>query len=202
MENIHVLFAHKETHILRIEELTPELHDPRRAGGLGDQPVEIFDHRTASVREVRLDELKMNSTPFMNRGWPVAELHWSIAKPAKQHLAIPFNDRFKQYAPMEPGEFQANLLEGKPPLVFTHRSDYDPIRHIQEKVFFEIVVKSRELSLTRLPAAEVGVLSRSLPHFSSLEVLDLDQSQLAGEDAQAAHNGDSRGAGHKSELSP
>ena len=159
-----------------------------------DKEVRVFSAQSDSVQWVRYSELVENRVPFKLRGWPVAELQWSMAKRARQSLAIPFNDEsmLMQYAPMEAAEYRHAIADG---LCFTLRSDAETCYHLQDKLFREIVAWSRELSLQRLPAAEVGRLSRALPRFQRLEVLDLDQSQLAGEDAQAAHHRDSSGVG-------
>ena len=190
MQNFHLLYAHRETYTLRVEGLTSE-HYIQEALRVGRE-VRVFDAQSDVVREVPFGDLVSKTVPFMRRGWPVAELHWSLGKPAMQNLAIPFHHGSMQYAPMAPDEFISTLPKK---LTYTHRADADVVPILQEQVFCETVARSRELSLTRLPAAEVGVLSRALPHFRRLEVLDLDQSQLAGEEAQATHHGDSRGVG-------
>ena len=206
MAHMHLLYAHDDTWSLRIEDLTPGLHDRPRPELPGT--AKVFYLPDNAVTDVALAELRdtdetgscgagchfgcsppcpqlhRNSTPYLQRGWCRAEVQWSLARTAPwRSIRIPFREGRNSEAPMAPAEFRAQAEKGT--LKFTHRSDLEPVLQLQAKVFREKAAEATELVLVQLPEAQVQVLARALPHYERLEVVEVDNSELAGEGFQA-----------------
>ena len=206
MAHMHLLYAHDETWSLRIEDLTPGLHD--RPGPELPGTAKVFYLPDNAVTDVALAELRdtdetgscgagchfgcsppcpqlhRNSTPYLQRGWCRAEVQWSLARDCPwKSIRIPFREGRNCEAPMAPAEFRAEAERGT--LKFTHRSDLEPVLQLQAKVFREKAAEATVLSLGQLPEAQVQVLARALPHYERLEVVEVDGSELAGEAFQA-----------------
>ena len=207
MAHMHLLYAHDTTWSLRIEDLTPGLHD--RPGPELSGTAKVFYLPDNAVKDVALAELRdtddqgscgpgchfgcrppcrqlhRNSTPYLQRGWCRAEVQWSLARKASwKSIRIPFREGRNCEAPMAPSEFRAQAEKGT--LKFTHRSDLEPVLQLQAKVFYEKAAEAALLSLGELPEAQVQVLARALPHYERLERVEVDNSELAGEALQAA----------------
>ncbi|CAE7590175.1 NLRC3, partial [Symbiodinium natans] len=206
MANMHLLYAHDETWSLRIEDLTPGLHD--RPGPELSGTAKVFYLPENAVTDVALAELRdtndqgscspgchfgcrppcpqlhRNSTPYRERGWCMAEVQWSLARfAAWKSIRIPFREGRNSEAPMAPSEFRAQVERGT--LKFTHRADLEPVLQLQAKVFREKAAEATNLNLAHLPEAQVQVLARALPHYERLEELYVGRSELAGEAFQA-----------------
>ena len=207
MANMHLLYAHDTTWSLRIEDLTPGLHD--RPGPELPGTAKVFYLPDNAVTDVALAELRdtdetgscgagchfgcsppcpqlhRNSTPYLQRGWCRAEVQWSLARTAPwKSIRIPFREGRNSEAPMAPAEFRAQAERGT--LKFTHRSDLEPVLQLQAQVFHEKAAEATELVLVQLPEAQVQVMARALPHYERLEEVEVGKSELAGEAFQAA----------------
>ena len=206
MANMHLLYAHDTTWSLRIEDLTPGLHD--RPGPELPGTAKVFYLPDNAVTDVALAELRdtdetgscgagchfgcsppcpqlhRNSTPYLQRGWCRAEVQWSLARTAPwKSIRIPFREGRNSEAPMAPSEFRAQAERGT--LKFTHRSDLEPVLQLQAQVFREKALEATGLALAHLPEAQVQVLARALPHYARLGELYVGSSELAGEAFQA-----------------
>ncbi|CAE7590111.1 Nlrc3 [Symbiodinium natans] len=206
MANMHLLYAHDTTWSLRIEDLTPGLHD--RPGPELSGTAKVFYLPDDAVTDVALAELRdtdetgscgagchfgcrppcpqlhRNSTPYLQRGWCRAEVQWSLARTGSwRSIRIPFREGRNSEAPMAPAEFRAQAERGT--LKFTHRSDLEPVLQLQARVFREKAAEATQLSLAHLPEAQVQVLAHALPHYERLELVTVDDSELAGGAFQA-----------------
>ena len=206
MAHMHLLYAHDHTWSLRIEDLTPGLHD--RPGPELSGTAKVFYLPKNAVAEVALADLRdtdetgscgpgchlgcrppcrqlhRNSTPYRERGWCMAEIQWSLARKASwKSIRIPFREGRNCEAPMAPSEFRAQAERGT--LKFTHRSDLEPVLQLQAKVFREKAAEATALNLGHLPEAQVQVLARALPHYERVEVVEVARSELTGEAFQA-----------------
>ena len=200
---MHVFYAHDESWTLRIEQLTPSLHDGPGAELQGT--VDVFYAPEARVTSVPLSELRgldengdceecgrgsncrhlqRNGNPYRRRGWCRAEALWSLARAlAFKSIAIPFRTGRNGTAPLAPEEFEAKTKLGE--LRFTRRSDLDIVVKLQAKVFQKKAAEATVLCLTYLPAAEVEVLCRALHHYMRLEDLEVSFSELGGATGEA-----------------
>ena len=198
MENMHVLYSHEESWTLRIQTLSPHLHHPPLSPELSNTLVRVYDEPQATVADVPIARLKLNGVAYELRGWCLAELLWSLARQsAWKSICIPFQEGMVCRAPMEPTEFQARAeaKNKEDALVFTHRSDLGPVVRLQEKVFREKSAEATGLHLTKLPAAQVEILSRALPHYHNLEMLEVNRSEVSGAPGQARREGEGEGFG-------
>ena len=197
MGNMHVVYSHDESFTLRIEGLTPGLHDPDRPRAeLCHEKVSVFHVPRNAVVDVSLAELRDtneegkccpscgqacaqlhgNSVEYQRRGWCSAEAQWSAARAEPWHsIPIPFREGAAGTAPMAPQDFRAFAEKGH--LRFTHRSDLDPVVQLQAKVFQDKAAECTSLVLPLLPADQVKTLGRALPHFPKLEELDINRSR-------------------------
>ena len=153
MRNIQVLYAHNHTFTLRIDSLTPGLHETQPVPELLDRTVAAFLQPQGAVVDVALRELRStdpqgccgascgkscaqlhaNTTPYSERGWCAAETQWSVAREASwKSIILPFQNGAATRAPMAPEDFQTFAKKGL--LRFTHRADLEPVVDLQAKV--------------------------------------------------------------------
>ena len=81
MDSMHLLYAHAYlTRVFRIEELTPA--DWKRK-----QPtsIRVYCEKTDQVERRPLKDLTVNSTPYCQRGWCIAESQWMSTR---RHVAL------------------------------------------------------------------------------------------------------------------
>ncbi|CAE7555590.1 ANK1, partial [Symbiodinium natans] len=197
MGNMHVVYSHDESFTLRIEGLTPGLHDPDRPKPeLSHQKVSVFHVPRNAVVDVSLAELRdtndkgkcpscgdegcaqlhRNGVEYQRRGWCSAEAQWSAARAEPWHsIPIPFREGAVGTAPMAPADFRAFAEKGH--LRFTHRSDLEPVVQLQARVFEEKAAACTSLVLPHLPSDEVKTLCCALPYFPKLEKLNVNRSQ-------------------------
>ena len=117
-----------------IDELTPEEIKEQRC----EESVEVFCESSGQLDWVKLAEpaelidkegqssakmLVMNQTPYVQRGWCVAEQEWSATR----------NSMSKP--PTRPEDFERKAANGH--LKFTHRSDLDLVLKLQKLVFLQ-----------------------------------------------------------------
>ena len=197
MGNMHVVYSHDESFTLRIEGLTPGLHDPDRPRAeLCHEKVSVFHVPRNAVVDVSLAELRDtneegkccpscgqacaqlhgNSVEYQRRGWCSAEAQWSAARAAPWHsIPIPFREGAAGTAPMAPEDFRAFAEKGH--LRFTHRSDLEPVVRLQAQVFQEKAAACTSLVIDDLSLDGVKTLTRALPHYPKLEELHVSRSQ-------------------------
>lgn len=130
MHNMHLMFAHEHTSTLRIESLTP----PQQWAEQIDEEglVVIYHHHESDqVKPVLVQDLTLNPTPCMHRGWCVAEKSWSSTRsvPSSKEIDEDEVDAATQM-PVPPERF-APMMHAS---AFTHRSDADAVVHLQKKV--------------------------------------------------------------------
>ena len=194
MGNMHVLYSHDRSWTLRIQTLSPHLHDPSPSPELSNTLVRVYNASEARVADVPIARLILNGVAYELRGWCLAEMLWSLAREAAwKSICIPLQEGMVCRAPMEPAEFQAraSAKDKEDDLVFTHRSDLGPVVRLQEKVFREKSAEATVLALGYLPAAQVEILSRALPHYHNLEILQVFDSEVNGAAGQARREGES-----------
>ncbi|CAE7796387.1 unnamed protein product, partial [Symbiodinium necroappetens] len=133
LDHIHLLYSHDCTNTMFIDELTPEIKEQRC-----EESVEVFCESSGQLDWVKLAEpaelidkegqsspkmLVMNQTPYVQRGWCVAEQEWSATR----------NSMSKP--PTRPEDFERKAANGH--LKFTHRSDLDLVLKLQKLVFLQ-----------------------------------------------------------------
>ncbi|CAE6961153.1 NLRC3 [Symbiodinium natans] len=163
MRSMHLLYAHDHINrVVRLEELTPE-SEKTMSGSIG-----MYCEATGKFEERPRSELVLNSTPYGQRGWCIAEVQWMSTK-----------DRLYGYAPMAPEDFQERVRRGEQALadglvlVFTHRSDAGLVSQLQEEVFLQQARQRRRLAAYSLPQREMAILATALPHLVNLESLEV-----------------------------
>ncbi|CAE7292016.1 gefF [Symbiodinium natans] len=173
MKSMHILYAHDWAHTLVIQEMTPdqlkvdkEVLAYFETGGL------------ASVREQPIAELKLNSTPYLKRGWCLAELQWSslkgsvlveLAQLQGQHL-------WNQRAPLPPDFFRKLL--SKRDVKFTHRSDIEVLIKAQQHAFAAKASQSTSLHFANLTVLELDILADALHHYSNIAEIHIVESAI------------------------
>lgn len=149
MGNMQVIYCHEFTMTYRIEDLAPpNLRDMEKT-------CSIYHVPSAALAEVSLAEVTDNDTDYLERGWCAAEMQWSQSRSNTDSTwRITDNglDREEsKRAPMPPEIFRSLAEEGK--LKFTHRSDLEPVLHLQETVFIQKAKACESLSLSRVEPA-------------------------------------------------
>ena len=192
MSNMHVLYSHECSFTFRIQHLTPEAIWREKMDD-ETQQISVFfkenEKDPGSFRDVRLNQLKENRTPYLERGWCQAEVEWSSARSeTKKHQRVDAIDddeeleyikcrvsdgsqyfQLKGRVPMHPEKFREQIEKAK----FTHRVDMDPVIKLQSKIFHEKVQDCREANFEYLPAAQIEALGHALPHYQKLRALTL-----------------------------
>ena len=173
MKNIQVLYAHECTRTLRIDTLTPmELKEQH-----GDGMITIYHLPSGKLKEVACKELTPNTTPYSQRGWCEAELQWS----GTRNYSVRWYNfpavQIRRVA-MAPQDFRQRIEDDI--LKFTHRDDKVPVTELQARVFNDKAKLCQTLRLSHLDAQDFPVLANSLPHYTSLQQLDLSGNASMG----------------------
>ncbi|CAE7821385.1 NLRC3 [Symbiodinium sp. CCMP2592] len=163
MRSMHLLYSHRYIrHVIRLEELTPESEKSLEGS------IDMYCEATGKFEARPLSELVLNSTPYSQRGWCVAEVQWMSTK-----------DNLHGCSPMSPAVFQERVARGEQGLAdglrlkFTHRSDAKLVSQLQEEVFLQHARQRKVLIAHSLPQHEVSMLATALPHFVNLEQLTI-----------------------------
>lgn len=119
MDGMHILYSHDWMHVEILDELTPTArkNDMNSRGHC----TRIFNKASGQVESIPVRNLKENVTPFAQRGWCQSESEWSSLR-----------DIVDQRVPTPPEFFKKRLDR----LVFTHRSDYEAVAELHDKVSF------------------------------------------------------------------
>ena len=126
--------------------------------------IQIYCEATGKLEARPSSELVLNSTPYFQRGWCVAEVQRMCAK-----------DMLYGFSPMSPAVFQDRVARGEQGLAdglalkFTHRSDMKAVVDLQEKV----ARRRTKLLGVGLPHRELVILADALPHFENLQDLQI-----------------------------
>ncbi|CAE7380814.1 LZTR1 [Symbiodinium sp. CCMP2456] len=163
MSSMHLLYAHRYIHrVIRLEELTPESEKSLEGS------IDMYCEATGKFEARPRSELVLNSTPYSQRGWCVAEVQWMSTQ-----------DTVYGCSPMPPAVFQERVARGEQGLAdglhlkFTHRSDAKLVSQLQEDVFLQHARQREVLTAHALPQHEVSILATALPHFVNLERLNI-----------------------------
>ena len=189
MNNMHLMYAHECTLTFRIETLTPE-HVWNTMMADEEAVVRVYDAGSKTLKEKPLKLLEANRTPYLQRGWCMAEIEWSSLRGVNaqhQHIDRPKDpksetqksDHLNGRVPMIPANFRQQMEQAK----FTHRSDADAVIYLQQKIFREKVIECQHLVLEGLPAQEILALARALPHYENLKSLTVRRFQCGEEEA-------------------
>ena len=126
--------------------------------------IQIYCEATGKLEARPSSELVLNSTPYFQRGWCVAEVQRMCAK-----------DMLYGFSPMSPAVFQDRVARGEQGLAdglalkFTHRSDMKAVVDLQEKV----ARQRTKLLGVGLPHRELVILADALPYFENLQDLQI-----------------------------
>ena len=189
MANMHVMYAHEMSVTLRIESLTPA---ERWAKAIGeDEMITVFHAESKVLKQVLINDLVHNPTPYKNRGWCIGEMEWSSDRQetAQNQLIDIRSDTAGHQGglellgrvPTSPEDFAVKMEMA----AFTHRSDAAAVVHLQEKIFFEKVRRNESLNLEGLPRSEFQRLLRALPYFEVLQTIALVDFECSQEEAEA-----------------
>ena len=150
LEHMHTLYAHEAIKVHIVEELTPETW--KRPG----TTVNAFSETAGRVMPIPLDQLTVNMTPYLLRGWCQAERQWSSLRISLDNCV-----------PMPPDLFRRKME--KQGLRFTHHDDKEVVMKLQAQVFAEKVLTTRQLMAERLDADALDVLCAALPFYADLD---------------------------------
>ncbi|CAE7525324.1 NLRC3 [Symbiodinium microadriaticum] len=171
MGHMHLLYCHEHTLTLRVQSISSD--EVWEQGVKEGRVVKIYDEKTGEVRSVPLTELTRNQNPYLERGWCQAEFEWSSTRAQStrnQRIDVSGESQILQgKVPMTPEVFRKQVQK----LKFTHRSDLDPVYHLQEKVFMEKVTNCKHLKLEFLDVQATQTLVESLPYYACLETCAL-----------------------------
>ena len=174
MKAMHVLYAHAAIHeVVRLENIKPLV-----VSSTDQRFIEVYCEATGKVEPRPFTELLLNSIPYSQRGWCIAEVQWMTTK-----------DNIADYAPMTPAMFQDRVKRGRDDpsdpgglvLIFTHRNDAEAVMILQEKVFLQHVQERFRLRARWLPCEQVRVLATTLASLSKLRHLELWYPRRQGE---------------------
>ncbi|CAE7263500.1 Nlrc3 [Symbiodinium sp. CCMP2592] len=177
MNSMHLLYAHDAFRVWRLEELTPQ--SMKRSH---PSTIDIYSDDAKRLGPQPFEQLILNTTPYQQRGWCVAETQWMAT-----HAMV-------TYAPMIPERFRERVrAEGKPSsfdglvLRFTHRSDAEPVMQLQEKIF-ELAALSRKRAYPQnLDLRQVLFLAEALQRFEKLKILNLGhRNNVVGDEGAVA----------------
>ena len=149
LAHMHTLYAHEAIKVHIVEELTPETW--KRPG-----TVNAFFEKAGRVIPIPIDQLTVNMTPYLLRGWCQAERQWSSLRMS-----------LVSCVPMPPDLFRHKMEEQG--LRFTHHDDKEVVMKLQAKVFAEKVLTTRQLMAERLDADALDVLCAALPFYADLD---------------------------------
>ena len=152
--------------------------------------VRVYDAGSKTLKEKPLKLLEANRTPYLQRGWCMAEIegsslrgvnaqHQHIDRPKDPKSETQKSDHLNGRVPMIPEKFRQQMEQAK----FTHRSDAEAVIYLQQKIFREKVIECQHLVLEGLPAQEILALAHALPHYENLKSLTVRRFQCGEEEA-------------------
>ena len=102
--------------------------------------------------------------------------------PGTVSLSVELPDTWTR-APMAPAVFQAKVANRE--LLFTHQDSAEAVKELQARVFMEKAMECKELKLSVLPPRELVTLSSALPFYGKLQVLQISNSRIDVDGAEA-----------------
>jgi len=167
LNRMHMLYAHDDTYVLRIEAVA-EYANHGASLAVFDDSQNQFVHKTP-------DMFTKNLTPYMERGWCMAECLWSATKRRADFTwTVGQSVTRKTKAPLPPRVFESRVESQQ--LKFTSKSDMNKVTDLQKRVFEEKAERATNLRLNNLDVTEFEILLEALPLFKVLRVLDLSSS--------------------------
>ena len=163
MGNMHVMYAHDCSLTLRIEGLTPP-HIWNAMLQDESKKVPVYHVPSGSLQALPLKELMHNRTPYLQRGWCLAEVQWSAVRgtTAQNQCIYGFYDESSSgQVPLTPEAFAEQMRTS----AFTHRNDAETVVELQKKVFFERVTCCKEVFFENLLEEDLEKLVESLEHY-------------------------------------
>ncbi|CAK9059315.1 unnamed protein product, partial [Durusdinium trenchii] len=159
LAHMHTLYAHEAIKVHIVEELTPETW--KRPG-----TVNAFFEKAGRVIPIPIDQLTVNMTPYLLRGWCQAERQWSSLRMS-----------LVSCVPMPPDLFRRKMEEQG--LRFTHHDDKEVVMKLQAQVFAEKVLTTRQLMAEHLDADALDVLCAALPFYADLDEVVVNGNLLS-----------------------
>ena len=159
--NMHVLYAHELIEVQIIEVLTPKsvrgLYTSRRLIPVYWEKKKKGKSKKGNgeFRRVPVKYLKLNATPYEERGWCQAEKQWASHRASLKGDSVP----------LPPEMFRKQMGQ----LKFTHRSDSDKVLELQQKYFYEKAACTTQLLVERLNPEKLAVLLAALPFYTGLK---------------------------------
>eukprot|EP00439_Symbiodinium_sp_Y106_P069775 s2619_g12.t1 len=138
-----------------------------------DGSTHMYCDATGRFEARPLSKSVLNSTPYSQRGWCVAEVQWVSTK-----------DEVFGCSPMPPAVFQERVARGEQgladglPLKFTHRSDAKLVSQLQEAVFLQHARLRKRLKHDHLPRASTSGIAFWNWHVASNVFVLRSQSRL------------------------
>ncbi|CAE7880279.1 unnamed protein product, partial [Symbiodinium necroappetens] len=118
----------------------------------------VFWKEEQQMTDVLITELKLNGTPYEERGWCRSEKEWS---------ALRTWIKGESPVPLPPDMFRARMQQMK----FTHREDTEEVFKLQAKVFHQKAASTTNLLIENLTAEKIEVLVAALPFYTQLKEL-------------------------------
>ncbi|CAK9086296.1 LRR and CARD domains-containing protein 3) (Nucleotide-binding oligomerization domain protein 3) [Durusdinium trenchii] len=172
---IYALYSHEKTFTYQITGFTPAAKF-REALKSEVRAAYAFQDFSVIQGPTRLKHLILDDTPYLQRGWCLAEAQWSVMRSDPRRLVC--LDSIEEHkAPMPPKMFQARVANGA--LRFRYFLDEEAIIYQQEKAFNQKAQSSTQLRLMKLPATEVLILAEALPFYVRLTKLSLSKCRLS-----------------------
>lgn len=166
LDHMHTLYAHEAVKVHILDELTPATWKHQGS-------IQAYSERGRAVLAMSIDQLKLNTTPYMLRGWCQAEMQWAS-------LRISLERSF----PLPPELFRKRVDELG--LQFTHQDDKELVMKLQQKVFEEKVLSTRQLEVAgNLNEEALEVLCAALPFYKELDEIVVNGNRLSGSAAVA-----------------
>ena len=167
LEHMHTLYAHEGVQVRIIDDLTPDDQKHHRSAVL------VYSEANGGMTMIPAEELKINVTPYHQRGWCVAERQWASLRISLEVTV-----------PMPPDLFRERIIAQG--LKFTHHDDMKVVLHLQAKVFQEKTFGTKTLEVENLDAETSEVLCAALPHYTNLEELVLNNNKVTVNVIEAA----------------
>ena len=142
-----------------------------------------------------LRDLKENRTPYLRRGWCLAEMRWSElrARPNTVVVVDKKQPNKAQSAPWAPETFKEELERkddaGEWFYKFTHRDDMAPVLESYRQAFVAKALGIPVLDFSQLPSKEVRILGRALAYYQNLKTIKLAESMMDEEGAKLLNDG-------------
>ena len=157
LRDIFVMYSHDAVEVHRIEKLTPESVRESSVAARGPK-IFVYWKEEQKVTDVLISKLKLNGTPYEERGWCRSEKEWSSLRTWMKG---------ENPVPLPPDMFRARMQQMK----FTHREDREKVFKLQAKVFHQKAASTTKLLIENLDGDKIEVLAAALPFYTNLKEL-------------------------------